>query len=150
VINHDIRFGAEVEAARNTGAPVVALESTIISHGLPRPANLTVAKEIEATVRAAGAVPATIGMIAGEIVVGLSEDEIRHLAGSDEHQAAKQTREQQGSSPWIEGRERREGRAPARTKGNDHEHDEPDQKGCGTDFTGALGPRTRQLTQTQP
>jgi pseudouridine-5'-phosphate glycosidase len=84
VINHAIRFGPDVEAARAAGAPVVALESTIISHGLPRPANLTVAKEIEATVRAAGAVPATIGMIGGEIVVGLSEAEIAHLAASDD------------------------------------------------------------------
>nr|BFE62609.1 pseudouridine-5'-phosphate glycosidase [Dactylosporangium thailandense] len=84
MINHAIRFGSEVDSARRSGAPIVALESTIISHGLPRPANLTVAKEIEATVRAAGAVPATIGMIGGEIVVGLSEDEIRHLAERDD------------------------------------------------------------------
>lgn len=83
MINHAIRFGADVEAARGAGAPIVALESTIISHGLPRPANLTVAKEIEATVRAAGAVPATIGMIGGEIVVGLDDDEIHHLADGD-------------------------------------------------------------------
>ncbi|MEV8512827.1 pseudouridine-5'-phosphate glycosidase [Dactylosporangium sp. NPDC051484] len=84
MINHAIRFGPHVEAARNAGAPIVALESTIISHGLPRPANLTVAKEIEATVRAAGAVPATIGMIGGEIVVGLDDAEIGHLAASDD------------------------------------------------------------------
>jgi pseudouridine-5'-phosphate glycosidase len=84
VINHVIRFGPEVEAARAAGAPIVALESTIISHGLPRPANLAVAKEIEATVRAGGAVPATIGMIGGEIVVGLGEGEIAHLAESDD------------------------------------------------------------------
>lgn len=84
VINHAIRYGAEVAAARESGAPIVALESTIISHGLPRPSNLTVAKEIEATVRAAGAVPATIGMIGGELVAGLSDEEIRHLAGSDD------------------------------------------------------------------
>ncbi|WP_432836429.1 pseudouridine-5'-phosphate glycosidase [Dactylosporangium sp. CA-092794] len=84
MINHAIRFGADVEAARTSGAPIVALESTIISHGLPRPDNLRVAKEIEATVRAAGAVPATIGMIRGEIVVGLDEAEITHLAASDD------------------------------------------------------------------
>ena len=84
VINHAIRYGAEVAAAREAGAPVVALESTIISHGLPRPSNLTVARDIEATVRAAGAVPATIGMLGGEIVVGLSDEEIVHLAGSDD------------------------------------------------------------------
>ncbi|GGM87801.1 pseudouridine-5'-phosphate glycosidase [Dactylosporangium sucinum] len=84
MINHVIRYGAHVATAQEAGAPIVALESTIISHGLPRPANLTVAKEIEATVRAAGAVPATIGMIRGEIVVGLDENEIAHLAGSDD------------------------------------------------------------------
>ncbi|MEV4135342.1 pseudouridine-5'-phosphate glycosidase [Dactylosporangium sp. NPDC049742] len=84
VINHAIRYGAEVAAAREAGSPVVALESTIISHGLPRPSNLTVARDIEATVRAAGAVPATIGMLGGEIVVGLSDEEIVHLAGSDD------------------------------------------------------------------
>ncbi|MET7399829.1 pseudouridine-5'-phosphate glycosidase [Dactylosporangium sp. NPDC005572] len=84
MINHVIRYGAHVATAQEAGAPIVALESTIISHGLPRPANLTVAKEIEATVRAAGAVPATIGMIRGEIVVGLDEDEIAHLAASDD------------------------------------------------------------------
>ena len=83
VINHAIRFGSEIVAALASGAPIVALESTIISHGLPRPANLTVAREIEATVRQAGAVPATIGMIAGEIVVGLDDAEIQHLAASD-------------------------------------------------------------------
>ena len=54
-------------------APVVALESTIVSHGLPRPDNLRVAREIEQTVEAAGAVPATIGMIGGRIVVGLDD-----------------------------------------------------------------------------
>ena len=82
VINHAIRFGAEVAAARESGAPIVALESTIISHGLPRPSNLTVAREIEETVRDRGAVPATIGMIGGEIVVGLDDAEIDHLAGT--------------------------------------------------------------------
>src|SRR3954469_11414186 len=74
----------EVGDALAAGHAVVALESTIISHGLPRPSNLTVAREIEAAVRAAGAVPATIGMLGGEIVVGLSDEEIQHLAGSDD------------------------------------------------------------------
>jgi pseudouridine-5'-phosphate glycosidase len=62
---------------------VVALESTIIAHGLPRPRNLEVARQIEQTVRDNGAVPATIGVIAGEPVVGLDEDELTHLATSD-------------------------------------------------------------------
>jgi pseudouridine-5'-phosphate glycosidase len=62
----------------------VALESTIISHGLPRPSNLTVARQIEATVRAEGAVPATVGMLGGELVVGLDDAEITRLASHDD------------------------------------------------------------------
>jgi pseudouridine-5'-phosphate glycosidase len=59
------------------------LESTIVSHGLPRPDNLRVAREIETTVRDNGAVPATIGVIGGRLIVGLSDPEIEHLAGTD-------------------------------------------------------------------
>src|SRR5215218_4293652 len=73
----------EVGAALAEGRPVVALESTIVSHGLPRPDNLRVAREIEQTVRDHGAVPATIGMIGGELIVGLSDPQIEHLAGAD-------------------------------------------------------------------
>jgi pseudouridylate synthase len=62
---------------------VVALESTIISHGLPRPDNLRVAREIERVVRDAGAVPATIGMVAGQVVVGLDDDQLVRLAERD-------------------------------------------------------------------
>ena len=53
---------------------MVALESTIVSHGLPRPRNLEVALQVEATVREAGAVPATIAVVAGEVRVGLSAE----------------------------------------------------------------------------
>ena len=59
---------------------MVALESTIISHGLPHPDNLRVAREIEQTVRDNGAVPATIGMIGGELIAGLDDSQIEHLA----------------------------------------------------------------------
>ena len=75
-----IRYGEHVTRARRDGRPVVALESTIISHGLPHPDNLRVAREIEQTVRDNGAVPATIGMIGGELVAGLDDDQIQHLA----------------------------------------------------------------------
>ncbi|MBL7253712.1 pseudouridine-5'-phosphate glycosidase [Paractinoplanes lichenicola] len=75
-----IRYGEHVTRARRDGRPVVALESTIISHGLPHPDNLRVAHEIEQTVRDQGAVPATIGMIGGELVVGLDDAQIEHLA----------------------------------------------------------------------
>ncbi|MGK5678560.1 pseudouridine-5'-phosphate glycosidase [Actinoplanes sp. URMC 104] len=75
-----IRYGEHVTRARREGRPVVALESTIISHGLPHPDNLRVAREIEQTVRDRGAVPATIGMIGGELTVGLDDAQIEHLA----------------------------------------------------------------------
>lgn len=70
----------EVRAALAEGRPVVALESTLISHGLPQPRNLEVAQRLEAVVRAGGAVPATIGIIAGRPIVGLSGDELATLA----------------------------------------------------------------------
>ncbi|XP_043981053.1 pseudouridine-metabolizing bifunctional protein C1861.05 isoform X2 [Gambusia affinis] len=62
--------------------PVVALESTIITHGMPYPHNLSTAKEVEAIVRAEGATPATIGVVGGEICVGLSSDQLDRLARS--------------------------------------------------------------------
>jgi pseudouridylate synthase len=83
VTDFGIQYGEHVTRARRDGRPVVALESTIVSHGLPRPDNLRVAREIEQTVRDNGAVPATIGMIGGELVVGLSDEQIAHLAGAD-------------------------------------------------------------------
>ncbi|GHJ49654.1 pseudouridine-5'-phosphate glycosidase [Catellatospora sp. TT07R-123] len=75
-----INLGAEVKAALATGQPVVALESTIVSHGLPRPDNLRVAREIEQIVRDNGAVPATIGMVGGRIVVGIDDESLTRLA----------------------------------------------------------------------
>src|SRR5689334_23431955 len=84
VMDFGIRYGEHVAQARREGLPLVALESTIVSHGLPRPDNLRVAREIEQTVRDNGAVPATIGMIGGRLIVGLADDEIAHLAGSAE------------------------------------------------------------------
>lgn len=79
----DIAYGAEVAEARRDRRPIVALESTIVSHGLPKPDNLRVAREIEATVRAAGAVPATIGMVGGRLTVGLDDAELSHLASAE-------------------------------------------------------------------
>ena len=66
-----------VREALDAGGAVVALESTIIAHGLPRPRNLAVARELEDAVRAAGAVPATIAVLDGEPRIGLDEDELR-------------------------------------------------------------------------
>src|SRR4051812_13924717 len=73
----------EVRAALDEGRPVVALESTIIAHGLPRPDNLRVAREIEGVVRAHGAVPATIAVIGGEVRIGLDDDALDALANTD-------------------------------------------------------------------
>ncbi|MGW4501991.1 pseudouridine-5'-phosphate glycosidase [Micromonospora sp. NPDC004336] len=78
-----IHYGTEVAEALRDGRPVVALESTIVSHGLPRPENLRVAREIERAVRDAGAVPATIGMVGGRLVVGLDDAELTRLATVD-------------------------------------------------------------------
>ncbi|TNH26267.1 pseudouridine-5'-phosphate glycosidase [Micromonospora orduensis] len=78
-----ISYGTDVSHALRDGRPVVALESTIVSHGLPRPQNLRVAREIEQTVRDAGAVPATIGMVGGELVVGLDDAQLTRLATVD-------------------------------------------------------------------
>lgn len=72
-------FSAEVAAARAEGRPLVALESTIITHGMPWPQNVEVARRVEADVRAAGAVPATIAVMAGRICVGLSDDQLEAL-----------------------------------------------------------------------
>jgi pseudouridylate synthase len=77
------RVGPEVREALAAGAPVVALESTLFAHGLPRPRNLEVARELEALVRAAGCVPATCGVVDGVAVVGLSPTEIE-LLGTDD------------------------------------------------------------------
>lgn len=73
----------EVREALDRGGPVVALESTVIAHGLPRPANVEVARAMEAAVRAEGAVPATVALLDGRIVVGLSSPEIERLGGED-------------------------------------------------------------------
>ena len=79
-----IKLSAEVEAALKAGKPVVALESTIISHGLPRPSNLEVALECERIVRDAGAVPATIALLDGKILVGLERSELEAIANRDD------------------------------------------------------------------
>src|SRR5437764_4016666 len=70
----------EVAAARAAGRPVVALESTLIAHGLPWPANLETARRAEAEVRAGGAVPATVAVWHGAPTVGLTGDQVEELA----------------------------------------------------------------------
>ncbi|MFZ5991480.1 MAG: pseudouridine-5'-phosphate glycosidase [Deinococcota bacterium] len=78
-----MRLSAEVETALREGQPVVALESTVITHGLPRPLNLHTAQRLEAAVREEGAVPATIAVLGGEVVAGLGSQELEQLALDD-------------------------------------------------------------------
>src|SRR5215510_3030593 len=75
-----LNIAAEVAQAINEHRPVVALESTVIAHGLPRPQNLETAHRLEEVVRQSGAVPATIAIIGGKLTVGLNDDEIKLLA----------------------------------------------------------------------
>jgi pseudouridylate synthase len=79
-----MKIAVDVAEALAAGGPVVALESTIITHGLPRPRNLEIAREVEAAVREGGALPATIAMVAGEARVGLDEDALAAVAERDD------------------------------------------------------------------
>ena len=79
-----MKFSPEVEKALQTGSPVVALESTIISHGLPRPTNLEVARDVEAIVRENGATPATIALIDGVAHIGLTDGQLIAIANRDD------------------------------------------------------------------
>lgn len=75
-----LSLSPEVEAALAAKKPMVALESTVIAHGLPRPQNIETAQRLEQIVREAGVVPATISILAGELCVGLTQDQIRFIA----------------------------------------------------------------------
>ena len=75
----NVRMNAEVEQALREGKPVVALESTIISHGMPYPQNVETALQVEKIIRENGGVPATVGIIGGVCVAGMTEDEIREF-----------------------------------------------------------------------
>lgn len=83
-LNDFLDINLDVQKAIKTGAPVVALESTIISHGLPWPINLKLARELEQMIRDQGAIPATIGIYKGRIKVGMSDAEITEFAESAE------------------------------------------------------------------
>jgi pseudouridine-5'-phosphate glycosidase len=75
-----VKLSTEVSAALQSGRPVVALESTIIAHGMPFPQNLEMARTVETLVRESGAVPATIAIIAGELCAGLEDATLERLA----------------------------------------------------------------------
>ncbi len=94
--NNALALHPDVSAALDAGAPVVALESTIISHGMPYPQNVEMATEVEQIVRDHGAVPATIAVLGGVPRIGLTAEQLEALAtGSDIHKAT--TRD----LPWL-------------------------------------------------
>lgn len=82
-LSHYLTISTAVQDALEAQRPVVALESTVIAHGLPYPANLEIARDMEAAIRAEGAVPATIGIHDGKIVIGLSTAEVEQLATAE-------------------------------------------------------------------
>ena len=78
-MNRYLDIAPEVKEALDAGKPVVALESTIISHGMPYPQNVETALKVESIIREAGAVPATIAIIGGRLKAGLTREEIDYL-----------------------------------------------------------------------
>ncbi len=74
-----LAFSPEVAKARANGAPIVALESTIITHGMPFPQNVETARQVEAEIRSAGAIPATIAILDGQVCVGLTDAQLDSL-----------------------------------------------------------------------
>lgn len=79
-----IQLSSEVEAGKKLGQPIVALETTIVSHGMPYPDNLNTALEVENIIREEGAIPATIGVVGGKIKIGMSKQEIELFAKSSD------------------------------------------------------------------
>ncbi|MDO5620568.1 MAG: pseudouridine-5'-phosphate glycosidase [Paracoccus sp. (in: a-proteobacteria)] len=88
----NLHFSPEVETARAKGLPLVALESTIITHGMPYPQNVEMARKVEQTIRDAGAVPATIAVLAGQVHIGLTDEEMVTLAQLPQEQVMKVSR----------------------------------------------------------
>jgi pseudouridylate synthase len=95
-INSYIEYSQEVSEARKAGKAIVALESTIISHGMPYPQNVKTAREVEDIIRSKGAVPATIAILNGKIKIGLSSEELEYLG-----QAADVIKASRRDIPYI-------------------------------------------------
>ena len=91
-MNAPLKFAPATRAALDAGRPVVALESTIITHGMPFPQNLDMARRVEAAIRDAGAEPATIAVMAGAIHIGLTDSELETLAKTPEAEVMKLSR----------------------------------------------------------
>lgn len=83
MLNNFLKIKPEVQSALSQGRPVVALESTIVSHGMPYPTNLETAREVEAIIKREGATPATIAVIEGKICIGLEDAELEMLGRKD-------------------------------------------------------------------
>ena len=79
-----LRIAPPIREALRAGRPVVALESTVVTHGLPRPRNLALARRLEEVVRQQGAEPATVGVLDGEVVVGVDDAALERLANDDD------------------------------------------------------------------
>ena len=78
-----IKISNEVRDGKRIGSAIVALKSTVLTHGLPRPQNLQLARDMEATVRENGAAPATVAFLDGCLHIGLSDSELERLANED-------------------------------------------------------------------
>lgn len=87
-----LHINQHIRDARNANQPVVALESTLITHGLPYPTNVETALAMEQAVRDSGAIPATIAVLQGKITVGITEEQIEYLAQADEGTVRKCSR----------------------------------------------------------
>jgi pseudouridine-5'-phosphate glycosidase len=82
----NFKISHEINRALSLALPLVALESTVVTHGLPRPQNLYLARDMETAVREEGAVPATIGVLKGKVRIGMSEAELEELANEEKAQ----------------------------------------------------------------
>lgn len=91
-MNFDLQFGAHVAEALRNDTPIVALETTVVTHGMAYPSNLETALAMENAVKEAGACPATLGIVNGQVTVGLSEEQLKDFATSERGSIAKCSR----------------------------------------------------------
>ncbi|MEO1202860.1 MAG: pseudouridine-5'-phosphate glycosidase [Pseudomonadota bacterium] len=85
-------IAADVRDALNAGIPVIAMETTVITHGMGWPDNLEVTRDMQAAIRATGAVPAVLAVVDGQVTVGLNDEQLEHFARSDDDSTAKCSR----------------------------------------------------------
>ncbi|WP_027834647.1 pseudouridine-5'-phosphate glycosidase [Maritalea myrionectae] len=91
-MNFDLQFGAHVAEALKNNTPIVALETTVVTHGMAYPSNLETALAMENAVKEAGACPATLGIVDGQVTVGLTEEQLKDFATSERGSIAKCSR----------------------------------------------------------